>query len=311
MKKIACLFINLSNFSFDNIPFKNYENDNFFAPNAVNSFKKWNPDIEVFYINDKNLEYYLKDLNISEYFDSIGLMKIHLALNLFKKYNYDKIISLGIDTFTCAKVDEFINNDEDDLICTAGAFHPVSTQFWTSPIIEYEHNGVKYVDIANINGDVICLNSIKGAQTLYDMSIKYWTDQAEQGGMNYCYINQKELGIKVSIVDFPYHKTNILYNIRSKGVIGGYCLIRGKVLNGRGGQVISNTYPSLLFHVKDNKLFTRDNKQIKIFHYCEGLCVKTNKDELTLEEQINEMKTMWFNKDTINFLENECNCSFK
>ena len=128
--------------------------------------------------------------------------------------------------------------------------------------------------------------------------------------MNYCYLNQKEVGLKVSIVDYPYYKTNVLYNIRSKGVVGGYCLIRGNVLAGRRGPVISNTYPSLLFYVNENKLYTRDNKQIKIFHYCEGLGCKLETDELTLEEQIHEMKYMWFNKETIEFFTSKCDCNF-
>lgn len=310
MKKIACLFINLSSFTGHNISYKNYENDNFFTPNAINSFKKWNPDIDIHYINDKNLSEYLKILKIEEYYENIGLMKIHFAKQLFSELNYTKVISLGIDTFTCSKVDEFIDNDDDDLICTSGAFHAITTDFFTTPTETFNENGTIYKDIPFINGDVICINNKKAAETLYDVSVKYWTDHAEQGGMNYCYLNQKEVGLKVSIVDYPYYKTKVLYNIRSKGVVGGYCLIKGKVLAGRRGPVISNTYPSLLFYVNENKLYTSDNKQIKIFHYCEGLGVKSNEDELTLEEQIHEMKNMWFNKSTIDFLTSECNCKF-
>jgi hypothetical protein len=311
MKKIACLFINLSSFTDNNnIPYKNYENDNFFTPNAINSFKKWNPDVDVHYINDKNLNEYLQKLQIEEFYENIGLMKIHFAKQLFKSLNYIKVISLGIDTFTCARVDEFINNDEDDLICTAGAFHPISTEHFTTPIESFVENGKIYNDTPFINGDVICINNVKAAETLYDISIKYWSDHAEQGGMNYCYLNQKEVGLKVSIVDYPYYKTKVVYNIRSKGVVGGYCLIKGNVLAGRKGKVISNTYPSLLFYINDNKLYTQDNKQIKIFHYCEGLGYKTDEDELSLEEQIYEMKHKWFNKETIQFLTTQCDCKF-
>ena len=305
MKKIACLFINLSN---DND--KNYSTDTFFTPNAINSFKKWNPDVDVHFVNDSNFKEYCEKLKITEYYENVGLMKIHLAKELFNVLNYNKVISIGIDTLTCARVNEFIDNDSDDLICTSGASHIVSTEYFTTPIETFNENDRVYKDIPAINGDVICINNKNAAETLYNISLKYWTDHAEQGGMNYCYLNQKEVGLKVSIVDYPYYKTNVLYNIRSKGVVGGYCLIRGNVLAGRRGPVISNTYPSLLFYVNENKLYTRDNKQIKIFHYCEGLGCKLETDELTLEEQIHEMKYMWFNKETIEFFTSKCGCNF-
>jgi hypothetical protein len=115
---------------------------------------------------------------------------------------------------------------------------------------------------------------------------------------------------KIKIVDYPYHKSNVVYNIRSKGVIGGYCLVKGKVLNGRKGQVISDRYPMLDFYVKDNKLFTKDNKHIKIFHICEGLSYRTEEDELTYDESVNEIKTIWFNVETIEFFKNQCKCNF-
>jgi len=306
MKRIACLFINIT------LGKNNYHNDTFFIPNAINSFKKWNPEIDVHFVDDSNFVEYCEKLNIKEYYDNVGLLKIHLAKEMFSKLNYDKVISIGIDTFTCARVDEFIDNDTDDLICTSGAFHMVSNEFFTTPVIEFVDNNRVYKDVAFINGDVICINNQRAANILYDVSIQNWSNHAEQGGMNICYIQQKELGLKVSIVDFPYHRTKILYNIRSKGVVGGYCMIRGKVLNGRRGDVISNVYPTTEFYINDKKLYTRDHKQIKIFHYCEGLGTKKieDDDELTVDEQVHEMKTMWFNKETIEFLKKECDCSF-
>lgn len=304
MKKIACLFINIT------LEHNNYENDNFFIPNAINSFKKWNPEIDIHFVNNSNFLDYCEKLKITEYYDNVGLLKIHLAKEFFSKLKYDKVISLGIDTFTCARVDEFIENNTDDLICTSGAFHMVSNDSFRTPVIEFNDNGTLRKEVAFINGDVICINNERAAEILYDVSLKNWSDHAEQGGMNLCYIHQNELNLKVSIVDFPYYKTKVLYNIRSKGVIGGYCMMRGKVLNGRHGAVISDVYPTLQFYVNDNKLYTRDHKQIKIFHYCEGLGTKRDKNELTAEEQIHEMKTMWFNKETTDFLKKQCDCSF-
>ena len=304
--KVGCLFLNLKS-NFNDVDFDNYANDDFFVPNAINSFKKWNPEVEVHYINDANLEEYSEKLGISEYYNHVGLLKIHFSKELMKYYNYDKFISLGIDTLTCSRLDEFLDNEKDDIICTLGAPQQVSTNYYTTPTIQFSDG---QIDIASINGDVVCLNNLKAAETLYLTTLQFWTDHAEQGGMNYCYIHQDELGIKVSIVDFPYYKSKVVYNVRSKGVIGGYCLVKGNVLNGRNGQTISNIYPSLEFYTKEDKLYTRDNKQIKVFHYCEGLGYRTEQDELSYDEQVNEMKTMWFNKETIEFLKNKCNCTF-
>ena len=38
--KIGCVFLNITNHEGSN-----YEEDTFFAPNAIESFKKWHPDV--------------------------------------------------------------------------------------------------------------------------------------------------------------------------------------------------------------------------------------------------------------------------
>jgi hypothetical protein len=308
--KIGCLFLNLKSNFFDR-EFENYSTDNFFAINAVNSFKKWNPEVEVHYIDDNNLLEYLEKLNMDNYYDHVGLLKIHFSKELMKYYKYDKLISLGIDTLTCSRLDEFLDNNEDDMICTLGANHTVETIHYTTPTAIFKEGDITITDTISINGDVVCFNNQKVLDTLYDVSIQYWTDHAEQGGMNYCYLHQKELDIKVSIVEFPYHKSKVVYNVRSKGVIGGYCLVRGKVLNGRKGQVIDDVYPSLEFYIDKDKLYTKDHKQIKVFHFCEGLGYRMDTDELSYEEQVYEIKHMWFNEETKEFLKSKCNCIFE
>ncbi len=44
--KVGCLFVNVNDDYYAN---NNYikDNETFFIPNAVNSFKKWHPEIEV------------------------------------------------------------------------------------------------------------------------------------------------------------------------------------------------------------------------------------------------------------------------
>jgi hypothetical protein len=305
--KIACLFFNISN---DEA--KNFTGDDFFTPNAINSFKYWNPEIEVHFINNSNFKEYLKNLKIDEYYDNLGILRIHIIRELMKAYEYDKIILLGVDTFTCARLDEFINNNNDDLICSSGPPYPfLKTEDWQPQIESFIFNGIEYGDVSFINADVTCFNSIKAAETVYDKSVEFWSAHAEQGGLNYCYINQKELGIKVSIVDFPYIKTNVLYNVRSKGIAcGGDQMFRGNVYNGchkdKNNSVIGNVYPTTTYYVKDDKLFTSNDKQIKVFHYAEGLGSKTKEE---YNELVNEMKTIWFNKETIEFLK-KSGCNF-
>lgn len=306
--KIGCLFVNITDDYYPNNYLK--DNETFFIPNAINSFKKWNPEIEVHYVHNNNLPEYCKELNIEELHNHVGLIRLSLMSALVKKYQYDKIITLGIDTITCAKLDEFINDNENDAIYTLGVSHPVQTRYWSSPAEQFYENGQNIVDIANINGDISCYNNYETIDELINIVLEYWDEQVDQGGMNYLYINQNKYNKKIKIVDYPYHKSDVVYNIRSKGVIGGYCLVKGKVLNGRKGQVISDRYPMLDFYVKDNKLFTKDNKHIKVFHICEGLSYRTEEDELSYDESVNEIKTMWFNAETIEFFKNQCKCNF-
>ena len=99
--------------------------------------------------------FYLKDLNITEYYDSLGLVRIYLIKELLRQKGYDKIIMLGLDTFTCSYLDEFIDNDEDDLICSSGPpYSFIKTEYWAPKVMEFEHNGMLYRDVDFINADV-------------------------------------------------------------------------------------------------------------------------------------------------------------
>jgi hypothetical protein len=298
--KIACVFLHITNHEGNN-----YQKDDFFAPNAINSFKKWHPNVDIHHITNDNFNSYLKDLNITEYYDSVGLIRVYIIRELFRLKNYDKVIMLGLDTFTCSYLDEFINNDIDDMICSSGPpYSFLKTEYWAPKVIDG--------DVDFINADVACFNNFKSADMLIEKSIEFWTNHAEQGGMNYLYQNQDQLNIKVSIVDFPYNKTKSLYNVRSKGMAcGGNQMYRGNLYNGNykdpNSSVIGNIYPTSTYHVKDNKLFTPDNKQIKVFHYAEALGVKTKEE---YNETLHEMKTVWFNDETKQFLNEQCNCNF-
>lgn len=313
-KKIACLLFNISCFN-EKAPDKkiNFKDNTFFDFNAINSFKTFHPDVDIHYVTDDNFKKYLEELNISEYYDDISLILLSFINQLIAVKGYTKVIRLGIDTFTCDRLDEFINDDTSDMIFSSGPpYSFIQTEYWKPLIETFKFQGKIYQDVSFINADVTCINNLQAAKLLYDITIKYWTGHQDQGGMNYCYINQKELGIKAKIVDFPYVMTDVLYNVRSKGIAsGGNQMYKGKLWNGNyqdpNSNIIGDIYPTSTYYVKDNKLYTSDNKQIKVFHYAEALGVKTKEE---YDETLNEIKTMWFNKETIEFLTNQCNCKF-
>jgi hypothetical protein len=307
-KKVGCLILNISNSEL-----KNFTKDDFFTPNAVNSFTKWHPDVDMLLINNDNFQDYLNELNITEYYDNVGIVRIHIIKELMKQKHYDKFIMLGADTFTCSRLDEFLDNDEVDMICSSGPpYLFLKTEHWGPKTIEFFYNNQTYRDVDFINADVVCINNYMTAELLYNKSIEFWTEHAEQGGMNYLNQHQDNLGVKVEIVDFPYLKTDVLYNVRSKGIAcGGNQMYQGKLYNGSykdpNSSVVGNIYPTSTYYVKDNKLYTNDHKQIKVFHYAEALGVKTKEE---YNETLNEIRTTWFNPETLLFLTNQCNCKF-
>lgn len=307
-KRVGCFII-----SFSTEEYSNFNQNDFFTPNAVNSFIKWHPDVDLIFINNSNFQDYLKELNITEYYDHLGILRVHLMREIMIQKQYDKIIMLGADTFTCARLDEFLNDDETDMICSSGPpYLFLKTDYWEPKLIEFNIDDQIYKDVDFINADVICFNNVNTIDILYKKTLEFWSSHAEQGGINYMRQNQNNLNIKVKIVDFPYFMTNILYNVRSKGIAcGGNQMFRGKVYNGNykdsSSSVIGNIYPTSTYYVKDNKLYTKDHKQIKVFHYAEALGAKTKEE---YNEVLNEIKTMWFNKETIEFLTNQCNCKF-
>ena len=83
---------------------------------AYNSFKKWHPEIDIILITDENMKDYVSHEALKLY--SVGVAKYSFALELMLRFQYNKVICLGADTITCARLDEFIDNNTDDVICT-------------------------------------------------------------------------------------------------------------------------------------------------------------------------------------------------
>ncbi len=259
---------------------------------ALNSFRKFHDPGEItwFLINHKNKEQWDKGLKYYEAGDELFIMQYIYAYEIMKM-GYDKIISLGCDTITCARLDEFLDDDKTDILCTLNYQKPEETEYWKNPI-EIFPRGIQ--DTPNINADVVCFNNPEALKKVIDLSIEHYTYFSIQGGLNELYSNpESNPGFSMKIVDYPYHSSKVVYNARSKGV---------QFTNQISGNPNS---PVKRFKVEDKKLFTEDGKQIKVFHYIEGLGGRPIEKFVEL---INDFKFNWFNDETKEFFKEECNC---
>ena len=81
--KIGCVFLNITNHEGSN-----YEEDTFFAPNAIESFKKWHPEVHIHVINNDSFKGYLTELGITEYYDAVGLIRVYIIRELLRTQGY-------------------------------------------------------------------------------------------------------------------------------------------------------------------------------------------------------------------------------
>jgi len=294
--KIACLFFQLTPFD-GGIDSSRY---NKLSKCAIDSFKKFHPNVEVHYVTDDNFHEYCSKWKHYDVYDHLGLLRYILAYELMMSEGINKLILLGSDTIVCDELTEFIDNNED-ILATLNYPNQDKTEFWETPYYNIQLPDGKIIqDSANLNADVICFNNPLALKHIIDITIKHFTHFAEQGGLNELAWVDKSFDVKV--IDGPYPLSNIVYNARSKGVFGTEMIINGKLA--KSGVMDGTPSPTLSFYVKDNKLFTQDHKQIKVFHYIEGLGVQ---DENTFINKVNNIHT-WFNQETKDFFTNYCNC---
>ena len=299
--KIGCLITQVTlpgnEFTVEGVDQARY---NELAQCSLNSFKKFHPDIELHYVNDFNLsEYHEKYFKSFELVDHIGIVRYMLAYDMMLQEKYDKIIVLGCDTITCARMDEFIDNNED-VLATLNYPCQESTDYWTTPYFEIAP-GV--YDHGNINADVVCFNNPAALKKVIDLSVEHFTYFGEQGALNELAWVDKSYSVK--IVDFPYPTSPVVYNARSKGVFGTNMIVNG-VLAKHGPPLDGTPSPLKRFYVKDNNLYTGDHKQIKCFHFVEGLGGRSDEE---FDAIMKDFKYKWFNADTIKFFKEQCGCS--
>lgn len=271
---------------------------------AVDSFKKFNSsEVDVYVINKDNKEEYNKSFQYYEAGDEIFIMQYIYAYEIMKQHNYKKVIILGCDTITTYRVDEFLDDNEHEVLASLNYPCVEQTEHWKSPILNVgqDPNGNIIRDVLNVNADVVCFNSSEALKTVIDLSIEHYGGFSIQGGLNE--VVTKNL-LKCKVVDFPYYSSKCVYNARSKGVYGTDMINKG-MYHKHGYPLDGTPSPIRRWKVVDNKLFTEDDKQIKVWHYVEGLGGRPIEKFKSL---IDDFKFTWFNEETINYLKNNCDC---
>jgi hypothetical protein len=247
---------------------------------SLNSFKKFHPNIPTFVYNMENVG----DLFTLKMKVPFGILKYMVALAKAKSEKAGKVIILGCDTITCSRLDEFIENEED-ILCTLDYPYKLVTPFIQSPDSE-----------THVNADVVCFNNLEALSEVIKASFKH-TTYFEQGGLNEI-LWAAGYNFSHKIVDAPYEDSDVVYNARAKGNL---CASSG-------------TKPwkefTTKFEVIEDKLYTglhrnnqKVNKQIKVWHYCEGLGTLHGH---RFEDIINWWIEEGFNEDTKSFFNNVC-----
>ena len=246
---------------------------------AVESFKAFHPEVDMIHVNKENAHLYESTKLLDNKVVNFGAYKHLLAAELMKKKGYDKMIVLGADTITCSRLDEFLDNNDKDLLVTLDyPYQLKTTTGFSSPDSE-----------THLNSDVVCYNSIRPILDVIKNTKKYPV-YVDQGALNEI-VWSPEYDYTYDIVDGPYKDSNVVYNARAKGNI---CAGPGEKPWG--------PYTNK-FYVDDKKLFTGDGKQIKVWHYCEGFGAISDTEFVSL---INNWISHWFNKETKEFFKQYC-----
>jgi hypothetical protein len=269
-KDICCIIFNYNNYT--NL----YNKFDKMAKVACDSFKKHHPNIKLFFIDKNNINDMISEKTIKMH---VGYMRYMACYEICKKYGYRRFIILGADTITCDTLTEFIDNTEYDIITSLDYPYKLESGGFTSP-----------GEDTHVNADVVCFNNLDALLGVIKLISKHTNAYYEQGALNeFIWTNND---FKFKIVDAPYHSSSVVYNTRSKGNISA-----------GPGQKPWKPYIQK-FYVKNDKLYTHEDKQIKVFHYCEGFGGLQKQDFLNL---INLWILDWFNDETKNFFKEKCN----
>ena len=263
------------------------QNRPFYCKNSVSSFKKWHPDIELKILDDEYMKQIPGD-NFSEKFLNFGRDKFMYIKKLFTEEGYTKVIVIGADTITCARFDEFLNDNSTPMLATLDHKMAWNIDFDMKALFMPKH-GV--YEIPHINGEIICINSVEVLDLVYKVAKE--RNYMDQIAMNYVYTYNPGY---IHIVDFPYERSLFVYNNRAKDGIGADCIRNGQLYFGMDGPKIGEFTPIKVWKPIGDKLYNHLGKHVKLFHFC------THIDE--------NAKDLWFNDETIKFFVEHCACDW-
>lgn len=241
---------------------------------SVNSFKHFhkNDDYILKLTNKKDLDF----LNINDK-SPPGILKFKCAYQLAKKFNANKVIILGADTIICSRLDEFLDNDIDQILASQDYEYKIPLNIKNSTAENH------------VNADVVCFNDLKSLKLIikeYEKNPHFFKDYYEQGALNYILFSGK-FSITYKIVDSKSSNSKNLYNVRSKGrSISRYTGVDNS---------LNYAYYISKYKVIGDKLYTPEDHQIKVFHYAQGLGT-FEKDNF--EKIINYFTNLIFNNET-------------
>ena len=227
-----------------------------------------------------------------------------------------------------------------------------------------EQEDVRVIDYLHANADVTCFNSLAALKDVYKFSLKHWKDyhqnvhlikSQEKNSDLYFYGDQGALNIiatfslyqafkgvelppplkysvpsyKIQFVDVPYEFASVVYNATGKKSLDErreQAKIEAPVRHEKATELGSGEIgPSVShYHTKDDKLYTIDDKQIKVWHYHTGFGSLiqqelADKSEMSPEEKnaliqkeycrkVNIFIFEIFNQETRDFFTNHCDC---
>ena len=290
------------------------------AKNVKNSFLQFNGnEVDFYQVDYTNQDEYNNNLKYFEYGPETFLMQYIYAYEIMREHNYKKVIILGSDTIVCSRLDEFLDDDDSPVLATLNYYIQEWTDTWKTPTTMVDMpDGTQVLEHLNINADVACFNSHEALKKVIELSVENYTHFSIQGGLNQLAFNDDSYDVK--IVDSPYVLSDVSYNCRSKGVPRTNMIKKGILENCWPNNIhgfdpnwlrernLLDGQPSPIksWYVKDGKLFTHDNKQIKVFHFVEGIGGRPIEQ---FNELVYDFQHNWFNEETLKFFREDCNCS--
>jgi hypothetical protein len=246
--------------------------------NCIASFKKWHPDIEMRVVTDEDFP--LKE--ISNF--SISMARFEYTKKLFDE-GYTKVISIGLDTFACARWDEILEDNKTPLLATLGGPYCLDPDIKLKYIFMPQHN---WYENMTINADLTCYNCKEVIYDLEKIMMKYKRHDNHAIDL---YVNEVNPDA-CRVVDWPYVFSKFVYNGRAGwfGLLSpDHCVNEdGTVRWGIGGPVIGEFSATTRFKPIGNKLYNHVGKHVK------ALAFDKTYNKNNLSTYLNEETIQWF-----------------